>query len=367
MKKFFFLVVLLFSIQKSSAQNSQNIQVDYFRGMILSHNNLISHLTTGHPKGFLLSWHKATYGDKKWERLFNYPDIGYSFSYLDYDNKDLGRNFAIHGFRIFHIGKAHTDRSLLFKLGFGISYSDNPFSLENNTKNTAIGSNLGLNTYFQFNYKWENIFFERLGFQSGITFIHQSNGAIHLPNLGVNTLSVNFGLNYNFNQDKERELIYVENEIGEFDNSIKYIVSILGGVNSSDEFGGRFFPFATLSGGIIKHFTYKHNWQVGADFFASSFERENIIFENAQGGRKYVDPDDYLRFGIYIGYGLRMYDLEMLIQTGYYLYQKKTDYGKFYNRMGLKKHLNSRLYAQISVKAHLAKAESLELGIGYKF
>jgi hypothetical protein len=293
MKKFFIIFIILFTIQKSKAQDNQNIQIDYFAGLILSHNNLISHLTTGHPKGFLISWHKPTYGEKQWERMFNYPDVGYSFSYLDYGNENLGRNFAIHGFRNFYIGKAHTDRSIIFKLGFGVAYSDNPFSIENNTKNTAIGSHLGLNTYFQFNYKWDNLFFDNLGVQTGITFVHQSNGAITLPNLGVNTLSFNIGLNYNFYNENKRETIYVENEVAEYDKEIKYNVSVLGGVNSSAEFGDRYFPFATISAGIIKHFRYKHNWQVGVDFFASTFEKENIIFENAQGGRDYINPSDF--------------------------------------------------------------------------
>ena len=38
-----------------------------------------------------------------------------------------------------------------------------------------------------------------------------------------------------------------------------------------------------------------------------------------------------------------------------------------YERIGMKRYLNEKFYASLSVKAHLVDAEALEFGFGYRF
>ena len=78
-------------------QPLHELDANVFYGSILIHNKDISHLVTGHPTGFILSYNRKTYGLNAWESRYNYPDWGFSFAYQDMKNEELGDNYGVYG------------------------------------------------------------------------------------------------------------------------------------------------------------------------------------------------------------------------------------------------------------------------------
>ncbi|MBQ0740700.1 acyloxyacyl hydrolase, partial [Aquimarina celericrescens] len=86
---------------------------------------------------------RKTYGFKNWEQRYNYPDLGYSFIYQEFNNDVLGRNFGVYAHYNFYFVK----RFLQLRLGQGIAYNTNPYDKETNFRNNVFGSHILSSTY----------------------------------------------------------------------------------------------------------------------------------------------------------------------------------------------------------------------------
>ena len=122
----FFIGLNVCLAQENIPFKNATVEATIFSGSILLHDPNVAHLRTGRPTGFIASYNKKTRGDKAWEKVFNYPDFGYSFTYQDFDNEVLGENFALYAHYNFYFFK----RNLQLRLGQGIGYTTNPYDRE---------------------------------------------------------------------------------------------------------------------------------------------------------------------------------------------------------------------------------------------
>jgi len=182
----FFCLSFIINAQETE-QKPVSLDINYFYGTVARHTNDISHLITGHPQGLILSYNRKTYGHNAWERRYNYPDWGFSFSYQDLDNQFLGENYGIYG----HYNFYFLNRHLLFRVGQGIAIASNPFDIETNIRNNAFGSRILSSTFLMANYKQQ--LFNNFGLQTGLSIIHYSNANVRAPNSSTNTIAFNFG------------------------------------------------------------------------------------------------------------------------------------------------------------------------------
>src|SRR5574343_64624 len=198
MKKIILLFCFTFFFSFSQEKTSTYFDVQLFRGNVYKHTNDIGHLITGHPDGFLLSYNWKTFGKKEWQQVYNYPDYGVSYHYLDFKNQYLGVNHAIGVHYNFYFFK----RQLMFRISQGIGMTSSPYDKETNNKNNAFGTKIMDNNYFLLQYKKENII-DKIGLQAGFMLTHFSNGRFKAPNSGINTIAFNLGLNYNLDEKQE--------------------------------------------------------------------------------------------------------------------------------------------------------------------
>ena len=73
---------------------------------------------------------------------------------------------------------------------------------------------------------------------------------------------------------------------------------------------------------------------------------------------------DWKRAGIFMGHELHINKNSLITQAGYYYYYPYDFEGRFYQRVGLKRKFGDRIFANVAVKTHGAKAEAIEFGIG---
>ena len=355
-----FLFGMSFSQEK---QHTSAFDINYFKGNIALHNPSILHLITGHPEGFIFSYNIKTFGYNEWERQYNYPDYGVSFAYQNLKNDVLGNNYSLYGHYNFYFLK----RNLMFRIGQGLALSTNPYDRETNYRNNAFGSKIMSATYLMLNYKKEHIF-DRFGLQAGFSLLHYSNANVKAPNTSINSVTLNLGVTYNLDEEEPEYIVLDSSEIHlKFKEPIKYNIVFRSGVNESDVVGSGQFPFYIVSAYADKRINRKSAFQFGADVFFSDFLKEYIYYRSVSFPEEPSTGDeDYKRVGLVVGHELFVNKMSLVTQLGYYVYYPFDFEGRTYIRIGLKRYFGKKWFGAVSLKAHAAKAEAVELGLGVR-
>lgn len=353
-----FLNLFLFSQEQKTTDSY--VDLNYFSGNIALHNNDILHLITGHPEGVILSWNKKTFGNEAWEQRFNYPDYGASFIFQNLRNEVLGNNFGLYAHYNFYFFKRH----LMLRLGQGIAYNTNPYDKVENHKNIAFGSHLLSSTYVMLNYKKARLL-NRVGLQTGLSFVHYSNANVKAPNTSVNTVAFNLGLTYDIDEEDADYIANLNDE--KFTEPIKYNLAFRTGINQSDIIGSGQFPFYVVSAYADKRLSHVSAIQLGADVFFSNFLKELIYYQSVSFPEENVEGDeDYKRVGLFAGHELFINKMSIETQLGYYVYYPFDFEGRTYIRIGLKRYFGDKFFGAMTLKSHGAKAEAVEFGIGVR-
>ncbi len=363
LNRFFILLLFVFTSitvfsQKNETKTKYSVDVNYAKGHIFLHHKKVIPLERNNPKNIIVSWNKHTFGQKEWERVFNNPSYGVSFVYQDFNSDFLGKSYGIY----FNYTTYLYKRKLLIQLADGISYMTRPYDKVNNNKNIYIGSKVLNGFYLSFRYQEPNLF-RGFGLQTGILFSHNSNAKIKMPNLGINSILFQLGVNYSFGE-KENRLPYYEPEIS-FEKRIQYNFEVKGGVNELVE-GVGIKPFYVLSLYGSKRFNRKNGMTFGGEYFASNGFREWVKY------RKFFDyPNmkgypDYRRVGIFIGHEFYINKTSFFTQFGYYVYNKLKNKDILYERIGFRYQFHKNIFATVGLKVFIVNAEQLEFGLGVK-
>ena len=332
-----------------------------FHGSIIRHNPDITHLITAHPGGFLLALNRKRFGEESWESLYNYPDTGFTFLYQNMNNPTLGEHYGLYAHYNFYFFK----RQFQLRIGQGIAYNTNPYDRVTNFRNTAYGSHLLSSTLLMASYHRENIW-KKLGLKAGISLIHYSNANFKAPNASTNTVAFQLGVNYSLD-DTPREFIPPPIAIEKLKEPIAMNFVLRAGQNEGDVVGAGQFAFVTPSFYIDKRLGQKSAIQAGVDVFFSGFLRELIRFQSISFPENDVASDtDWKRVGVFIGHELRIDQMSVLTQLGYYAYYPFDFEGRVYNRIGIQRYFGDHWFGVVSLKSHAAAAEAVEFGIGYR-
>jgi hypothetical protein len=359
------IFILLFTISSVFSQDKKEtnaFDVTFLRGNVLPHTDDLSHLITGHPEGVMFSFSRQTHGDEEWQSAYNFPDYGAYFLYQDYKNEILGKNFAVGMHYNFYFLK----RSMFFKIAQGITLNTNPQNRETNSKNNAFGSRIIANTNFVFTYKKENII-DRFGLQAGLIFTHFSNGRIKAPNSGINTYSLNLGVNYNLDEKVENKIDTTYNSKS-FKEPFRYNLILRTGINESPVIGSGQHPFYHVGFYLDKRINRKSAFQLGTEVFFSNFFKDFIKYQSIAYPEQGLDPNtDYKRVGVFVGHELFINRISLEFQLGYYVYQPYKFDIPVYDRLGMKYYVTKKIFTGLSIKTHIFLAEAMEFVIGTRF
>lgn len=363
MSRIAFLVFFISASFVFSQEKNKDFFVDanYFYGTLLRHNKDISHLVNAHPDGFILGFNRKTYGAKRWQQEYNYPDWGFSFVHQNANYGVLGKNYGLYGHFNFYFLK----RNLFFRIGQGIAYNTNPFDLDTNFKNNAYGTRLLSTTYLMLNYNKQNIF-KNVGVQAGVALVHYSNGNFKAPNSSTNAFTLNVGLQYSVTDERNPE--YISDSLPKkISEPIKFNFVLRGGLNESDYLNLGQHPFFVVSAFADKRLSYKSTLQLGADFFYLPFLKKEIEYLSIAFPSMGVEGDeDFKRVGVFAGHELHINKLAVVSQAGYYVYYPYDFEGRTYFRVGLKYYFAEKLFSTITLKSHGAKVEGVEFGVGIR-
>lgn len=346
---------------KSQFRKGQKvISFRYQAGTILQHRKTIAHLITDNPVGFQLSFDGKTHGLNKWEKRYNYPDIGLSFVYFDFRNRILGKAVALISHYNFYIRKNKEARyQLKYKIGLGLGYSTNTYDRELNNKNNVISTKFNFAILFEL--QQQLALTQNLNLTNSLNTTHFSNGATKLPNLGINILNVNVGLSYLLGT--KPDIPNAHFLMAPLKNKYGFIFSLAGGIHEPTVESAGKHPFFVLTGMIDRHLNEKSVLGAGFEWFYS------VALKKYRGIDFRLDPDalpDFNRIGLVLSHELMINEYSVITQAGYYVYDPYRYFSPIYLRVGLRRYFWKNMFGAVAVKAHWPTAESAEFFIGYK-
>ncbi len=228
----FNLIFLLFSIVFNSyGQDYKNSKSDYHYLALEYSLGKTSTANVNFPEaklqqGLLFSLGKThNSGTEEWAKQLNYPQTGWTLSYVDMGNtKQLGQAITAVPFIDFKVFPKWTSRMNL-KIGMGVSYFNIIYDENSNPNNKAITTHFtwAFRTNLYYNV-WDK---ETHAIKLGLGYFHNSNGHMRLPNNGLNTFLVSAYSELKFNKNVINDTI-INNDTFSSRTSQRYYCTRLG-------------------------------------------------------------------------------------------------------------------------------------------
>ena len=323
-------------------------------------------------QAFSLRLSTQTMGDHLWEQICNYPTWGIAVSALDFhDPSEIGIPIAVNGFinaPIFRLNRF----SLNYDLGFGITFNWKSFNPLTNQYNVAIGageafmSTAGLNLEYALT--------DHIDIAGGAAFSHFSNGAIKLPNFGINAIAPKVSLKYNFYERPK----FIKHERPKFTPHNEWVFSTFAGmkniiydsmnVSLSEKYKGMFFPIYGVSALFNRQISYSSKIGIGMTVNYN----ESINAQVAVDNKQLVDVDgrliDGFQVSIYPSYEICADRVSVVLQPAFYILRKtsKNQSPVFHQRVMIKYHITDQVFAAITLRDYSMHADFVEWTLGYR-
>ncbi|MBI2968130.1 MAG: acyloxyacyl hydrolase [Bacteroidetes bacterium] len=325
----------------------------------------MAQLIKGHTPGSELVFRWQTTGKREWEKLYRFPEIGTGLLHFDFANPEqLGTGTGIFAFINYPVVRSNRF-SLNYRIGGGAGYVSKIFTRTENYKNNATSAHL--NILFNFLLEGKFRFSEKFYTTFGTGLTHFSNGAIKMPNLGINIPALYLGILWEVNRQPESiKPDSLVPAINRFTGGRKeyWTVCMAGGVRDIYPSGGTRYKGFSLSGDYNFLIRSKRTVAGGGDIFYDEYISFFALRDTLMLNGNLLSP---VRAGIHISHLSMLGRLQLGVMMGGYLVDEYRFDGFFYHRLIVRYRLTNHLLLNISVKTHWAKADYLEWGVGYQF
>ncbi len=339
------------------------IEVDVENGGILAASDIKSStFQNAYYNGLNLriGW-KAKNPHKSYDILFNNPIYGVGFYSSTFNNSIVGKPFALYGYMQTPFFTEKTKKIKFdYRIGLGLSGNFNPYNTEQNPLNLVIGSKN--NVFIDFGISAKYAFTSKLKGGVGLSFHHFSNGALRLPNKGINLMPVTASLTYQFDPNNPLPKKLPDSSLPT--HWLFHLNYGFGFKQIYEEWKHNYFK-STLSFYASRYADYK--WRIGGgiDLFYSSSGNSEVIAQEKSG-----KLSSKLSGGpvIYIAHVLNP-RLVLNGNIGYYVHNQRFngEIRRTFLRAGIRYYVYKNINAGVSIKAHLGKADFIEWSTGYTF
>jgi hypothetical protein len=348
---------LLFSVNclgQSSCFRDYTLNFKYHYGFIMKHSENMAHLANQRPSAFELELSQQTTGKQRFAQLYNFPRIGISAHYYLMDrHKPLGNMLGIYPHISFIIIR-QKKHELNFRVGWGLGYIERRFDLNDNYKNNLISSRINYTLSGRLNYTFK---IGRYNINAGIGLLHFSNGAMKVPNLGINVPTIHLGIGLNPKENPE----FKKDSLPPYKRSWNFYLSTSGGIKRIYPVNGSAFFLSSTSIYFGRSLNRKSTIMMGTDIMYDPSGKHD--FDGDEMGIKFID----FKWGLTAGHELSFSRISLLTQFGYYLYDPLKLAKPVYQRYGLKYYINKNYFAGIALRAHFGTADLVEYSLGVKF
>ncbi len=361
------LVLLLFITSKAYSQSagmvsqpiSNYLSVNYMKGNIMRISESIDPVILKPNQSISLEFEKKL-TSPSWSPAFGFPKAGVTFNYTNYNKPGIvGNSYQLLGSLDFRFLRYKQDDFLALNLSTaaGLGYYSRIFNKTTNPLNILVGSRINFNFEARL-YLSSNIssyIIRDTELHLGTFINHSSNGAITLPNMGINNYGLFLGLTKGISNGYP--WMSSENHKDSLATWKPYI--ILGSAPKMIERGGSRYWAYSVSGGTSFKISEVFRLLGSLDYFHDTSLRK----QQKINGHDKVDIN---RLALAGGWEILFGHLSLTAQVGYYVYNPYDLVNRnAYQRYGLKYYFN-HLFINGSLKAHVGTADFLEIGLGYQ-
>ena len=317
-----------------------------------------------------------TDGRQFWQQLYGYPVWGFGVykGYLLEDEGLLGSPTAFYAY--FRAPFKRWEMWMLeYEIDFGLATNWKHHDIIEKGFYYPIGSYS--TAFFAFSIGANFRIDKQMDLSARLAFTHFSNGAIQLPNLGINIISSQLSLHYIF----QRRPRFIKSKIPEYNDNWEFVVLAAPAIkqipfnyniNDSVVTKAPFtYPVVTLSSSISRQVSHMIKFGAGFDItYNTTHGAEIIVVNNKPQKGEPLSFSDQLLVGAYPSFELVINDLSMVVQAGFYIYRKQLpgyETPLTYQRIGIKYHILKHMFLGINVRAYdFKKADFIEWVIGYR-
>ncbi len=356
----FFLFVLFAQTQVEAQSNlfkNSSLSAHYHFGVAIPEYSFITYLVEDNVQSFTLDFAKQTTGKSEWERLYKFPEYGFSFYQTTFgNNKVLGKAFALNYF--FKVNFISRNRFKVFnQTGIGVGYLTKKFHIEDNFQNVGIGSHV--NVHFNCRVGSSFLLTDRFTIKAGLAFDHFSNGNTGDPNLGLNNVSLFSVIRYALSEPSEHNT----EPLSPFIRSSNFEFVASAGAKQTRAIASDFFFTSSLTGGVNRALFRGFQLGLGADIFYD----ESIKTQMESQGQVHRSRDDF-QTGLHIAQEFKYNRFSLILQEGLYLGLINKGIRKpMYNRGIVQFQLKKNILLRVAMKSHLHILDFPEVGIGIKW
>jgi hypothetical protein len=371
MRKLGALLVMLswsWGLLAQSLPSGLQISADAFQGRTIKHRSTMVFALPNPARALSLEVGRQTSGSRVWHQWYNFPRLGWTAWVLDFGNREaLGRSYSLHPFLDFFIVRKARFR-LMGRLAFGLSWIDTIHHRETNQINNAIGSHW--NNHTSLGMIAEAGLTERWRLRAGVSFNHNSNAKLQVPNLGLNSRTFRLGINYQITPEAEFQR-------REFDfQPFWRFHARLGLALTEDKIAeGPKYPIWIGNFFVSRTFSPKNRFFFGYEYLFDRSIHEFLINHGTN------EPNPNLRFerhAAFVGHEFLIGQVGMMTQVFMYLnppFEGRNFWGlklgpKYYFWHPLRNQQRNQrwnVFAGIYLKTHYAIATHAETAIGVSF
>jgi hypothetical protein len=304
-------------------------------------------------------------GKQHWHHRYRFPEIGGAFIYMDYGNTEIfGRGMALFPYISFPVVSLPRYKFQI-RFGSGLALLSKTYDVINNPTNNVIGARLNSTTQFKFinNIKLS----EKWSMLAALSFIHFSNGNVQKPNLGINAVTGNIGLQYHPNDNPRT---YEADSAKPYFKRFHAVVKTAIAINEGQVVGGSKFPIYIAMATVAKQTSRFNKVQLGLEY---EFRGDRYAaLQSSIDRQSAVSRMDVSRFAIVAGNELLFGNFGLSLNAGVYVNKFESKPFILYTKNGIVYYLpiqknKPSLFMGIFLKSHFAIADYFEYGLGYVF
>jgi len=383
---FFFLGFYVYSqaqsdslkLTKRNFWENKSFQVGYQNGYVFQTNDFLKGLNTraasvDEYQDVFLKFSKQTNGEKLWEQIFKYPSWGFGMYVADfYNHAEIGTPIALYGFlNAPFVRWKHS--SFNYEISFGATGNWKSFNPLTNQYNTSIGA--GESFFIDGGLNMDVELSKHLDLIAGFSLTHFSNGALKIPNSGINSIAPKVSLKYNL-YDRPKFIKHElpkfkpvnEWEISAFVSQKNLVFDTLTNIGILEKYEGAYFTVL----GVMATYNHQISRMSKIGIGMNLAYNESVNGQVALQNNDLVDVEgpfmEKFEVSIFPSYELVVNKMSIILQPAFYLYRKnlKNQSPVFHQRIGLKYHISDDIFVGIILRDYAFHvSDFIEWTIGY--
>ncbi len=315
--------------------------------------------TMGVSPAFELNLARRSAKPTVFNRIFSYPTFGIGvYAGSPGTNDVIGNVFSFLGFM--EIPILEKSRSAMrLKYSLGLAYFTKHYDSLTNPLNEAIGA--PFNAHVNLNFTYVYYLTPYIGITAGTGLTHFSNGAVLMPNKGINMYDVSLGIRYHLHPYATPPRFESDRMLVTFSPTLR--LQCIGSLGYMQlDYDPATYMVSDLTMNMTVQTLPKTRGGIGVDLFYNESVRD---LRNESGDENPFISS--LRSGVYGAFELDFKRLMIVYNLGLYLFYKSEPIKPMYQKVGVRVAVSERLFAAMVLKAHQNKAEYTQFGLGYTF